>query len=121
MTLEGTPSKRSKLLPANAYTKLEPGEVYQPIVPAGDKRFEVTAWSVSMGILMVIMWSAACIYIALKAGSGIEASIPIAVLAIFFGKLRKIRSTRVLENTPAVRGMVKKVLHLVDVEEIQAN
>jgi len=35
--------------------------------------------------------------------------------------LRKIRSTRVLENTPAVRGMVKKVLHLVDVEEIQAN
>ena len=34
--------------------------------------------------------------------------------------LRKIGSTRVLENTPAVRGMVKKVLHLVDVEEIEA-
>jgi len=32
--------------------------------------------------------------------------------------LRKIGSSRVLENTPAVRGMVKKVLHLVQVEEI---
>jgi len=95
--MEGAPSKRSKLLPANAYTKLEPGEVYKPIVPASDPRAEVTAWSVTLGILMVILWSAACIYIALKAGSGIEASIPIAVLAIFFGKLRKIRST-ILEN-----------------------
>lgn len=32
--------------------------------------------------------------------------------------LRKIGSSRTLENTPAVRGMVKKVLHLVDVEEV---
>ena len=32
--------------------------------------------------------------------------------------LRKLHSTKTLENTPAVRGMVKKVLHLVDVEEI---
>ena len=63
--MEGAPSKRSKLLPANAYTKLEPGEVYKPIVPASDPRAEVTAWSVTLGILMVILWSAACIYIAL--------------------------------------------------------
>ena len=34
--------------------------------------------------------------------------------------LRKIGQTRILENTPAVRGMVKKVLHLVDVEELDA-
>jgi large subunit ribosomal protein L30 len=32
--------------------------------------------------------------------------------------LRRIRDTRMLENTPAVRGMVKKVLHLVDVAEV---
>ncbi len=32
--------------------------------------------------------------------------------------LRKLNSTRTLENTPAVRGMVKKVIHLVDVEEV---
>lgn len=34
--------------------------------------------------------------------------------------LRRIRQERLLENTPAVRGMVKKVLHLVDVAEVDA-
>ena len=34
--------------------------------------------------------------------------------------LRRINHTRVLENTPAVRGMVKKVIHLVDVQELDA-
>jgi large subunit ribosomal protein L30 len=35
--------------------------------------------------------------------------------------LRKIGSSRMLENTPAVRGMVKRVLHLVEVEEVTAS
>ncbi|MDR0965721.1 MAG: oligopeptide transporter, OPT family [Myxococcales bacterium] len=91
------PQKRSKLLPANAYTKLQPGETYEPIVPSGDTRAEVSKWSVWMGLGMVVLWSAACIYMALKAGNGIEASIPIAVMAIFFGKMRRTRST-LLEN-----------------------
>ena len=33
--------------------------------------------------------------------------------------LRRLGASRVLENTPAVRGMVKKVLHLVEVEEVE--
>lgn len=32
--------------------------------------------------------------------------------------LRKLGQSRVLQNTPSVRGMVKKVLHLISVEEI---
>ena len=32
--------------------------------------------------------------------------------------LKKIRSSKVLVNTPAVRGMIKKVIHLVDVKEV---
>ena len=32
--------------------------------------------------------------------------------------LKRIRSSKVLINTPAVRGMIKKVIHLVDVEEV---
>lgn len=35
--------------------------------------------------------------------------------------LRRLRHSRVLENTPAVRGMVKKVIHLVDVQEIETD
>ncbi len=32
--------------------------------------------------------------------------------------LRRIRQTRVLQDTPAIRGMVSKVIHMVDVEEV---
>ena len=31
--------------------------------------------------------------------------------------LRKIGSTKELENTPAVRGMIKKIIHLLEVSE----
>jgi putative OPT family oligopeptide transporter len=46
---------------------------------------------------MVIIFTGASAYIALRAGSGIEASIPIAILAIFFGSMRRPKST-ILEN-----------------------
>ncbi|MCU0664800.1 MAG: oligopeptide transporter, OPT family [Myxococcota bacterium] len=89
--------KRSKLLPDNAYRKLGPNETYNPIVATSDTRAEVTPWSVTLGLIMVVLFSGACIYMALRAGNAIEAAIPIAILAIFFGKMRKIRST-ILEN-----------------------
>ena len=96
--MEANPNRKtSKLLPGNAYTKLAPGEVYNPVVPAGDSRAEVTTWSVVTGVIMVIIFSAACIYMALRAGNAIEASIPIAILAIFFGGLKGTKST-ILEN-----------------------
>jgi len=34
--------------------------------------------------------------------------------------LRRLNDTVVRENTPAIRGMVKKVIHLVRVEEIES-
>jgi putative OPT family oligopeptide transporter len=91
------PTKRSKLLPENAYRKLSPGEEYRPIVAPGDLRPEVTGWAVTVGLVLTAIFAAACIYIALRAGNGIEASIPIAILAIFFGKLKGTRSS-ILEN-----------------------
>ena len=33
--------------------------------------------------------------------------------------LRRLNQVRILNNTPAIRGMVKKVLHLVSVEEVE--
>ena len=92
-----TTGKPSKILPENAYRKLEPGEVYQPIVPAGDTRAEVTGWSIIVGLVMVVIFTGASAYIALRAGNGIEASIPIAIMAIFFGSMRARKST-ILEN-----------------------
>ena len=34
--------------------------------------------------------------------------------------LKKMNQTRILNNTPAIRGMVKKVIHLLHVEEVEA-
>ena len=31
--------------------------------------------------------------------------------------LRKINSSKTLENTPAVRGMIKKIIHMLDIQE----
>lgn len=85
----------SKGLPENAYRELKPGEKYVPIV-TGDVP-EVTVRSVSFGILMAIIFSAAVTYIALKLGQGIESAIPIAILAVGFSALVKRKST-LLEN-----------------------
>jgi putative OPT family oligopeptide transporter len=92
--------KSSKLLPSNAYTKLAPGEEYKPIVPAEDGRAEVTLWSVTVGLIMVFIFSAACIYMALRAGNAIEAAIPIAIMAIFCGRkeFRLGGKSTILEN-----------------------
>ena len=95
--MEETKPVNSKLLPANAYRKLEPGEVYEPVVQAEDLRPEVTIWSIGLGVVMVVVFTAACAYMALRAGNAIEASIPIAIPAIFFGKMRQPVST-LLEN-----------------------
>lgn len=94
------PKKANSILPHNAYTKLKPGEEYRPIVPPGDTRAEVTVWSVTVGMIMVVIFSAACLYMALRAGNAIEASIPIAIMAIFFGRkgLKRGGKSTILEN-----------------------
>jgi large subunit ribosomal protein L30 len=35
--------------------------------------------------------------------------------------LRHRHQTRVLENTPAVRGLIRTVIHLIDVNEVEAD
>jgi len=95
--MENSKPVKSKLLPSNAYLKLKPGEVYKPVVGPDDLRPEVTLWSIGLGVAMVVVFTAAASYMALRAGNAIEASIPIAILAIFFGKLRIPNST-ILEN-----------------------
>lgn len=35
--------------------------------------------------------------------------------------LKRIRQERILKNTPAIRGMIKQVIHLVDVSEVDVS
>ena len=69
-------------LPENAHRELRPGETYQPLLSPEKNYPEVTVWSVSIGILMTIIFSAAAAYLGLKVGQVFEAAIPIAIIAV---------------------------------------
>lgn len=76
-------------LPDNAQRELKPGEVYEPILSPKKKYKEVTAWSVIVGLLMTILFSAAAAYLGLKVGQVFEAAIPIAIIAIGLSNVAK--------------------------------
>ena len=71
-------SKQNFSLPENAGRELKPGEEYKPLLSPEKKYLEVTPYSVAMGILMVVIFSAAAAYLGLKVGQVFEAAIPIA-------------------------------------------
>ncbi|HNW48510.1 MAG: oligopeptide transporter, OPT family [Bacteroidales bacterium] len=73
---------KPKGLPENAYRELKEGEEYKPIMSPLKNYPEVTPWSVSMGVLMTIIFSAAAAYLGLKVGQVFEAAIPIAIIAV---------------------------------------
>ncbi|HCT93617.1 MAG: oligopeptide transporter, OPT family [Bacteroidetes bacterium GWE2_39_28] len=79
--MEHTNSK-PKGLPENAYRELKAGEEYKPIMSPTKSYPEVTPWSVFMGIVMTVIFSAAAAYLGLKVGQVFEAAIPIAIIAV---------------------------------------
>ena len=81
--------KKPAQLPENAYRKLAPGEQYEPLLKPDKTYPEVTPWSVSLGLIMTIIFSAAAAYLGLKVGQVFEAAIPIAILAVGFSSAFK--------------------------------
>ena len=69
-------------LPENAARPLKPGEKYEPILKPQNQYPEITPYSVIMGIVMAIIFSAAAAYLGLKVGQVFEAAIPIAIIAV---------------------------------------
>jgi len=69
-------------LPENAFRELKEGEEYQPVMQADKVYPEVNPWSVTWGILMAVLFSAAAAYLGLKVGQVFEAAIPIAIIAV---------------------------------------
>src|SRR5258705_9059264 len=69
---------------------------FKPYISATDNVAEFTIKSVLFGALFGIIFGASTVYLALKAGLTVSASIPIAVLAISLG--RKFLKTTILEN-----------------------
>lgn len=87
----------SRSLPKNAYTPLNPGEAYIPIVPASENPREISAYSVGWGLFFSVLFSAAAAYLGLKIGQVFEAAIPIAIIAVGISAATK-RKNALSEN-----------------------
>ena len=74
--------RKNVALPENAGRELRPGESYEPILKPEKKYAEATPYSVAIGLVMVILFSAAAAYLGLKVGQVFEAAIPIAIMAV---------------------------------------
>lgn len=69
-------------LPENAFRELKKDEEYSPMMSPQKSYPEITVWSVTWGILMAVLFSAASAYLGLKVGQVFEAAIPIAIIAV---------------------------------------
>lgn len=74
----------------------ETNSSFKPYVDPQVVMPEFTLKSIVLGVLFGILFGASTVYLALKAGLTVSASIPIAVLAISLGK--KLLGTTILEN-----------------------
>ena len=77
-----TENEKPTGLPENAFRPLKPGEEYHPLMSPDKEYPEVNLWSVSWGIAMAVLFSAAAAYLGLKVGQVFEAAIPIAIIAV---------------------------------------
>ena len=97
-------------LPENAHRPLEKGEKYKPLMPADSKPKEVTLYSVGVGLLMTILFSAAAAYLGLKVGQVFEAAIPIAILAVgisgALGKKNALGQNVIIQSIGACSGVI---------------
>lgn len=95
-------------LPENAFRELKAGEVYNPLMSPSKNYPEVNFWSVTWGIAMAILFSAAAAYLGLKVGQVFEAAIPIAIIAVgVSGAAKKKKCVRRKCNYPVYRSVFR--------------
>jgi putative OPT family oligopeptide transporter len=79
-----------------ATTARAPQTGFQPYVPPSQSPAEFTAKAIAIGVLFGLIFGASTVYLGLRAGLTVSASIPIAVLAI--SVLKRLGGSTILEN-----------------------
>src|SRR5213595_684569 len=77
-------------------TSAPPRSAFQPYVSPAQSPPEFTAKAIVIGVLFGLLFGASTVYLGLRAGLTVSASIPIAVLAI--SVLKKLGGSSILEN-----------------------
>ena len=97
-------------LPENAARPLKEGEKYIPILKPNRNYPEVTPYSVSLGLIMAVIFSAAAAYLGLKVGQVFEAAIPIAIIAAgiatVVGRKNSLGENVIIQSIGASSGIV---------------
>ncbi len=97
-------------LPENAFRELAADETYRPMMhPARDYR-EVTGYSITMGLILCVIFSAAAAYLGLKVGQVFEAAIPIAIIAVglsgALGRKNALGENVIIQSIGACSGVI---------------
>lgn len=97
-------------LPENAFRELGADEQYVPVLHPAHEQQEVTPYSVGMGLLMAIVFSAAAAYLGLKVGQVFEAAIPIAIIAVglsnALGKKNSLGQNVIIQSIGSCSGVI---------------
>ena len=86
------PPQEEAKIPENAFRELKEGEKYVPVLRPDKEYPEVTPYSVSLGLLLAVIFSAAAAYLGLRIGQVFEAAIPIAIIAVGLSSAMKRRN-----------------------------
>jgi putative OPT family oligopeptide transporter len=90
-------------MPANKDT-MPPDSSFKPYIPAHAQLAEMTPRALIMGVILGMIFGASSLYLVLKVGLTVSASIPVAVIAItLFGVAKQLgaRESTILENSIA--------------------
>lgn len=79
-------------LPENAFRELAEDETYRPMMHPAHEYKETTLYSVGVGLLLAIIFSAACAYLGLRVGQVFEAAIPISIIAVGLSGACKVKN-----------------------------
>lgn len=87
----------------NAFRELGPGEEYRPVMHPAQNQVEVTPYSVGVGLILAVIFSAAAAYLGLKVGQVFEAAIPIAIIAV--GLSSRVKPTNPLGQNVIIQSI----------------
>ena len=97
-------------LPENAFRQLGEDEEYRPLMHPARQYAEVTPYSVGMGLLLAVIFSAAAAYLGLKVGQVFEAAIPIAIIAVglsgALGKTKALGQNVIIQSIGGASGVI---------------
>lgn len=97
-------------LPENAFRQLGADETYRPMMHPARQYPEVTPYSVAMGLILCVVFSAAAAYLGLKVGQVFEAAIPIAIIAVglsgALGRKNALGENVIIQSIGACSGVI---------------